>query len=148
LHKNKEEVLSSQRRGQWLENGWTTLLLQSKDDDENLDLKLHQSVQNMEFTVVKPREARQVYVGETSKNQHGDITAKDGKEAPIINNDHMGDVLYVENLEYDSDVTVEMTEDEIFQYKTVIKTVRRMMRITKHLSKQSRMRMRMMRSFR
>jgi hypothetical protein len=45
----------------------------SKQGKANLDLKLHHSVQNMEFTVVKPKEARQVDADETSKNQQGDI---------------------------------------------------------------------------
>jgi hypothetical protein len=36
-------------------------------------------------------------------------------------NDHDG--MYVENLEEDSDVTVEMTEEELFEYERVVETV-------------------------
>jgi hypothetical protein len=89
----------------------------------NLDLKLHQSVHNMEFTVVKPKEARWVDVEETSKNQQGAITAKDGSA------DHHewpwdGVLVVCWNSEYDSDATIEMAEEVMFQYKRVIKTVK------------------------
>jgi hypothetical protein len=90
----------------------------------NHDSKVHHSVETeMEFTVVKPRDERPetlVDVDKTYKNHQGDITANNGDEA--IKN-YYG--MFVENLEYDSDDTVELSEDEneIFNYETFMETV-------------------------
>jgi hypothetical protein len=66
--------------------------------------------------------------------------------------------MYVDNLEYDSDVTREMTEEELFEYERVVLTVeenkgmkrlRRMIRVIKQSPKLLLMMMKkMMRSFR
>jgi hypothetical protein len=39
---------------------------------------------------------------------------------PIIKNDHG---TYVKNLEYDSNVTIEMTEEKLFEYERVVEMV-------------------------
>ena len=85
----------------------------SANEEANLDLKLQESVQNMELELVKPNEAGRVEKEEMAKNQPGEITDKDEKENMIIKNDHG---MYVENLEYDSDETREMTEEELLEY--------------------------------
>jgi hypothetical protein len=93
----------------------------SPSEEANLDPKLHGWIQDVEFTVVKPMDARQLDAKETTKNDLGGIVcAKGGEKEPVVKSDHG---MYVDNLEYDSDVTREMTEEEVFEYERVIETV-------------------------
>ena len=61
-------------------------------------------------------------VDKTSKNHQDDITANGDNSAGAIKNDYG---MYVENLYYDSDKTVELPEDpnEVFIYQTFDQSV-------------------------
>jgi hypothetical protein len=90
--------------GKWVDNPT------SPSEEANVDLDLI----NKEIRVM---ESRQVDVSNTYMNQQGDIWltgANDEEDMPITKNEHG---MYVENLEYDSDETREMTEEEVLEYE-------------------------------
>ena len=75
--------------------------------------------------IMKPGDAganTMVDVDETAKNHQDDITANGDNNAKAISKDDYG--MYVEDLYYDSDKTVELPEDpnEVFIYETFIET--------------------------
>jgi hypothetical protein len=85
--------------------------LSSTKDEDNINLNLQLAVHEMEFNLVKTEESLQIRI-QPLRNprgiEGGDITAKEGGNKEIAN----GHGIYVENLEYDSDMTKELLKDD------------------------------------